>query len=92
MTPSELKLFTRFPTCTQCDPDYPDILELQTALRRERGRSVMMKMGNRIRIGSKAIGPMEAVITDENPETGNTIWKALPILLLVTVRELRKLT
>jgi len=39
----------------------------------------MMKMGNRIRIGSKAIGPMEAVITDENPETGNTIWKALPI-------------
>ena len=37
----------------------------------------MMKTGNRIRIGSKAIGPMEAVITDENPETGNTIWKAV---------------
>ncbi len=39
----------------------------------------MMKMGNRIRIWSKVTGPMEAAITDENPETGNAVWKALPI-------------
>jgi hypothetical protein len=35
MTPNELKLFTRFPTCRQCDPDYL-ILLLHTALRKEK--------------------------------------------------------
>jgi len=36
-------------------------------------------MEKRIRILTKATGPIEAVATSENPRTAEAIWKALPI-------------
>jgi len=39
----------------------------------------MMKMEKRIRIWTKATGPIEAVITAENPKTADAVWAALPI-------------
>jgi len=33
----------------------------------------------RIRISSKGIGTIDAVLTAENPETAEEVWKALPI-------------
>lgn len=39
----------------------------------------MMKMEKRIRISTKATGPIEAVTTAENPKTAEAVWRALPI-------------
>jgi hypothetical protein len=39
----------------------------------------MIRMEKRIKISSKATGPVEAVVTSENPRTAEAIWGALPI-------------
>jgi hypothetical protein len=39
----------------------------------------MSKEKRRIIIGSKAVGRIEAEVTDENPKTANEVWNALPI-------------
>jgi len=39
----------------------------------------MIRMEKRIKISSKATGPVEAVVTSENPRTAEVIWGALPI-------------
>jgi len=39
----------------------------------------MIRMEKRIKISTKATGPVEAVVTSENPRTAEAIWAALPI-------------
>jgi hypothetical protein len=39
----------------------------------------MIRMEKRIKISTKATGPVEAVVTSENPRTSEAIWGALPI-------------
>jgi hypothetical protein len=38
-----------------------------------------MRMEKRIRISTKPTGPVEAVITSENPKTAEAVWAALPL-------------
>jgi len=39
----------------------------------------MINMEKRIRIQTKMAGTVEALITDENPKTAETVWSALPL-------------
>lgn len=39
----------------------------------------MIQMEKRMRILTKATGPIEAVATSENPKTADAVWNALPI-------------
>ena len=39
----------------------------------------MIEMEKRMRVSTKATGPIEAVATPENPKTAEAIWAALPI-------------
>ena len=39
----------------------------------------MIRMEKRIKISTKATGPVEAVVTSENPRTAEAVWAALPI-------------
>ncbi|HYB66933.1 MAG TPA: cyclophilin-like fold protein [Candidatus Acidoferrales bacterium] len=46
----------------------------------ERSSSLLSRsLERRIRISTKGIGTMDAILTTENPRTAEEVWKALPI-------------